>query len=181
MTLLHEIFKYILIIIVIYEAIVTIELKLKRRAEFKKASIRSKEIGKKLIVVGDPYNGIASKYTGVDYTCGDICVDITGCPGCSNGVKSDLESYLKSIDLNEYIIFISCTIEYIPDISVILEYLNKVPKDNLFIVNVQWYNLVCYYYPNFISGELTGSINVMGPNGRYFKNPFQLFTSHVTL
>jgi len=174
MKVLKKIFKYLLIIIVIitiWQTIVTIELKLKRRRCFKQAQKRSKETGKKLIVVGDPYNGVGSIYTGIDYTCGDICVDITGCPKCSNGIKSDLESYLKSIDLNEYIIFISCTIEYIPNISVILEYLNKVPKDNLFIVNVQWYNLVCYYYPNFISGELNGSINIMGPNGKYFKNP----------
>jgi hypothetical protein len=162
----------VILIITIWQVIVTIQLKLKRRTEFKKAIERSKQTQKKLVVIGDPTNGVASIYTGSDYTCGDICVDITGCPSCSNGVKIDLESYLKSINLDEYIIYISCVLEYIPDILVILEYLNRVPKENLFIVNVQWYNLVCYYYPNFISGEPTGSINIMGPNGKYFKNLF---------
>jgi hypothetical protein len=137
----------ILLFIIVYQIIVTIQLKITRRKIFKLAEERSKKTGKKLVVVGDPYNGVGSKFTGPDYTCGDICVDITGCPECPNGVKSDLESYLKSIDLNEYIVFISCTIEYIPDINIILEYLDKIPQENLFVVNVQWYNLVCYYYP----------------------------------
>lgn len=155
-----------------YQAVVTVELKLKRRRIFKQALSRSNETGKKLVVIGDPYNGIASMYTGADYTCGDICVDITGCPKCPNGVKNDLESYLKTVDLNEYVVFISCVLEEILDISNILQLLKKVPKDNLYIVNVQWYNLVSYYYPNFITGEPTGILNVMGPNGKYFKNPF---------
>jgi len=162
----------IVIILTVYQIIVNIKLKLKRRNLFKLAEARSKSTGKKLVVVGDPDNGLASKFTGRDYTCGDICVDITGCPGCPNGVKSDLESYLKTIDLNEHIIFISCTIEYIPDITTILKDLSRVPPENLFVVNVQWYNLVCYYYPKFLTGEPTGLINIMGPNGKYFKNPF---------
>ena len=162
----------IVIIICIYQVILTIQLKLKRREVFIKALERSKLTGKKLVVIGDPYNGVGSLYTGPDYTCGDICVDINGCPNCSNGVKSDLESYLASINLDEYIIFISCTLEYIPDISNILIHLNKVPKENLFTVNVQCYNLVCYYYPNFISNEPTGSINIMSLSGTYIKNPF---------
>jgi hypothetical protein len=163
----------IIIILTVYQAILTIQLKLTRRKLFKLAEARSKFTGKKLVVVGDPDNGVGTKFTGRDYTCGDICVDITGCPGCPNGVKSDLESYLKTIDLNEHIIFISCTIEYIPDITNILEDLSKIPPENLFVVNIQWYNLCSYYYPNFLSGETaTSSINIMGPNGKYFKNPF---------
>ena len=100
----------IIIFIVLYEIVICFIRKIKRRIYYKQAVQRSKETNKKLLVIGDPYNGIASITTGLDYNCGDICVDITGCPKCETGIKSKLEDYLPTINLNDYVIYISLNI-----------------------------------------------------------------------
>ena len=77
-----------LFLLIIYENIISMIRKLKRRNQFKRASKRAQDTNKQLLVIGDPYNGVGSITTGSDYTCGDVCVDITGCPKCDNGVNS---------------------------------------------------------------------------------------------
>ena len=68
MNLILLIIIIILILIIIYELIITFIRKNKRRNIFKLAQERSKVIGKPLLVIGDPYNGLASIMTGSDYT-----------------------------------------------------------------------------------------------------------------
>ena len=77
----------IIVILIIYEVAICILRKIKRRVVFKRAQERAKLTGKKLIVIGDPYNGLASKTTGCDYGCGDLCLDLTGCPNCPKSIK----------------------------------------------------------------------------------------------
>jgi len=162
----------ILIFLIIYEIIICFKRKVQRRIYFKRAIQRSKETHKKLLVIGDPYNGVASISTGADYDCGDICVDITGCPKCEKGVKMKLEDFVKN-NLDDYIIYISCVLEYTTDLPLIQSYLNKVPPENLFIVNVEWYSLMSYIYPYYLTGEQPPSY-VKGPSGKYFKNDLKI-------
>jgi hypothetical protein len=81
---------------------------------------RASNIGKQLIVIGDPYNGPSNATFGCDYQCGDICVDITGCPKCNNGIKTKLEDIIDKIDLSQYVVYVSCVLEYVEDIDKIL-------------------------------------------------------------
>lgn len=159
----------VIIFIVLYEIVICFIRKIKRRIYYKQAVQRSKETNKKLLVIGDPYNGIASITTGLDYNCGDICVDITGCPKCETGIKSKLEDYLPTINLNDYVIYISCVLEYTSDLPLIESYLNKVPPQDLFVVNVEWYSLMAYFYPFFLTGEQPPKY-IKGPLGKYFNN-----------
>ena len=162
----------LLFLLIIYENIISnIIRKLKRRNQFKLASKRAQDTNKQLLVIGDPYNGMNSITTGSDYTCGDVCVDITGCPKCDNGVKARLEDYLPTINLDEYVIYISCVLEYVDDLPLILSYLNKVPYNDLYVVNVEWYTFTAYFYPSFLTGEPRAKW-IKGPFGNYIKNPF---------
>ena len=160
---------FIILIIVIYEIIICIIRKLKRKIYYKKALKRAKETNKKLLVIGDPYNGIASITTGLDYKCGDVCIDLTGCPKCENAIKGKLEDILPTLNLNEYVIYISCVLEYVDDLDSIMTHLNKLNKDDLFIVNVEWYSLMAYFYPYYLTGERPPKYikSFMG----YIKNP----------
>ena len=158
-----------LFLLIIYENIISMIRKLKRRNQFKRASKRAHDTNKQLLVIGDPYNGIASITTGSDYTCGDVCVDITGCPKCDNGVKARLEDYLPTINLDEYVIYISCVLEYVDDLPLILSYLNKVPSNDLYVVNVEWYTITAYFYPCFLTNESKAKW-IKGPFGNYYKN-----------
>ena len=160
---------FIILIIIIYEIIICIIRKIKRKIYYKKAVKRAKETNKKLLVVGDPYNGIASITTGLDYNCGDVCVDLTGCPKCENAIKGRLEDILPTLNLNEYVIYISCVLEYVDDLNSIMVHLNKVNKDDLFIVNVEWYSLMAYFYPYYLTNEQPPKYinSIFG----YIKNP----------
>ncbi len=167
--------KFILFIVllIVYETVICIIRKIKRRIVFSKAKKRTAETGKKLLIIGDPYNGVASKSTGIDYDCGDLCLDITGCPNCPESVKGRLEDTIAKINLNEYVIYISCVLEYTNDLDYIQSFLNKVDPKNLFVVNVEWYSLMAYFYPYFLTNEQPPR-NIYGPHGKYFKNPMIL-------
>ena len=144
--------------------------KYKRRYVFKMANSRAKLTGKKLLVIGDPYNGIASKTTGTDYSCGDLCLDLTGCPMCSgNSIKGRLEDTIGSINLNDYVVFISCVLEYTDDLPSINFYLDKMNQQDLFVVNVEWYSFMAWFYPYFLTKERPPHY-IKLPNF-YIKNP----------
>ena len=154
--------------------IICIKRKITRRICFKKAEERAKLTGKKLLVIGDPYNGIASKSTGSDYNCGDLCIDLTGCPKCKNSIKTKLENIINKINLNEYIVYISCVLEYVDNIDLIIENLNKMNEKDLFIVNVEPYSLSAYLYPYFITKERPPRNIIYSKNNnniKYFVNP----------
>jgi hypothetical protein len=159
----------ILLFLIVYETAICVIRKIKRRILFKRAEQRAKETGKKLLVVGDPYNGLASKTTGSDYTCGDVCIDLTGCPLCPVSLKGKLEDKIKDVNLDEYVIYISCVLEYVDDLDTINSYLNKMNPKDLFVVNVEWYSLMAYFYPYFLTNEMPPK-HIYGIN-RYFKNP----------
>ena len=158
----------ILVIVIIYESFICFLRKRNRRKLYKLAQERSILTGKKLLVIGDPHNGIASKTTGYDYDCGDVCLDLTGCPECPNTIKGRLEDNLTN--LNDYVVYISCVLEYVDDLNLISSYLNKMDPKNLFIVNVEWYSLMAYFYPYFLTNERPPSYIFF--NKGYFKNIF---------
>jgi hypothetical protein len=163
----------ILIFIIIYETIITLRRKYTRRRLYWKALNRSFETGKKLLVVGDPYNGIASIVTGTDYDCGDYCIDLTGCPKCKNGQIMKLEEAVEMMNLDNYIVFISCVLEYVDDIEKIVNVLNKLDNKNLFIVTVEYYSIMAYFYPYFLTKESSPKQIIYNTNPiKYFKNPF---------
>lgn len=145
-------FVVAIILLTIYETLICIKRKYNRRHTFKLAKARSDATRLPLLVIGDPYNGLASIVTGSDYGCGDICVDMCGCK-CDNSVKDKLENFIQKINVNDYIIFISCVLEYVDDLPLILSYLTNMNPDNLFIVSVESYCLMSRFYPCFLTKE----------------------------
>jgi hypothetical protein len=160
----------ILYVIIVYEICIMLIRKIKRRIVYQKAKKRARLTGKKLLVIGDPYNGIASKSTGIDYSCGDICIDLTGCPMCPESVKGRLEDTIGTLKMDDYIIYISCVLEYVDDLEYINKFLDKTSKEDLFVVNVEWYSFMAWFYPYFLTKERPPKY-INGPFG-YFKNPF---------
>ena len=160
----------LIIILIVYEVVICFRRKAKRRMVYKRAKERAALTGKKLLVIGDPYNGIASKSTGYDYDCGDVCLDLTGCPICPVSIKGRLEDNISTLNLDEYVVYISCVLEYVDDLDFIKKYLDKMDQNDLFVVNVEWYSLMAYFYPYFITNERPPSF-ILGPYGTYFENP----------
>lgn len=168
-----NIYIILIFIIIFYEILITIYRKLKRRYLFKKALKRKKITNKKLLVIGDPYNGLASILTGPDYSCGDLNIDLTGCPKCDNSLKNKLEDVIDTINLDDYVIYISCVLEYVDDIDKIINKINSVDPKDLFIVNVEWFSLSAYFYPYFLTNEKPPK-NIL-----YSTNPIKYFTNFI--
>ena len=132
----------------------------KRKKMFAEAQAKSKELGKPLMVIGDPYNGDGSKIHGVSYGCGDVCVDLTGCPNCPNGIETKLPAGLEKIKDDSHVVFLSCVLEYVDDYKKTIEEIKRVGGNNVFAVTLSPYQLTSYLYQ--------GAKNV------FYKNPFTL-------
>lgn len=122
-----------------------------RQKIFKLAQERAKETSKPLVVFGDPYYGLGSRFFNMfmdGYGCGDETVDLTGAPNCPRGIKSDILEYLKKQKSNSKVIFISCVLEYIKNIDQVINEIMRVAgsKDNIFIVTVSQFSLSAYLY-----------------------------------
>ena len=115
------------------------------------AESRAKELGKPLLVYGDPYYGLGSRFFNMfmeGYGCGDETVDLTGCPLCPNCVKSDMLVHLKTKESDSQVIFVSCVLEYIDDIEETISEMKRVAGslDNIFVVTVKNNSFSAYLY-----------------------------------
>ena len=122
-----------------------------RQKIFNLAQKRSQDTSQNLVVFGDPYNGLGSRFYNMfmdGYGCGDETVDLTGAPKCLKGIKSDILEYLQAQKSNSKIVFISCVLEYIKNIQPVVDEIIRVSGgiENVFIVTVSDFTLSAYLY-----------------------------------
>lgn len=114
---------------------------------------------------------------GRDYECGDVCLDLTGCPQCPNQIKDDLLESLKKMERDSLVIYISCTLEYMLDLKSTIKELERVSgsPENLFIVNVEPYSPLHFLFD--------GSRNIIydGPPNVDKINWYRVPNSHKVL
>lgn len=118
-----------------------------RTAAFKLATERAVALNRQLVVIGDPDAGFHTRLSRA-YGCGDVCVDLNGCPKCPTTVVADIT---KSIPLpdDSSVVFVSCVLEYVTDLKGALREIARVAgrSDNVFIVRVQPWTLTARLYP----------------------------------
>ena len=118
----------------------------RRRLFFDLASKKATETKKPLLVIGDPY---ADNYAfSVDYGCGDLCIDINDCLKCSNSSKHDINEGFPTFKDNSYVVFISCTLEYVDNIESVYKELVRISGGNLFVVALEAYSLKTLFARN---------------------------------
>jgi hypothetical protein len=108
------------------------------------------------MVIGDPDNGSTNYLVGRSYGYGDVCVDLTGCPGSTNGVKQKIEEYLPTLSDDSHVIFISCVLEYVDNdkIDFIISEIKRVSGGDYFVVSVDPLSISAIFYPTrWITGE----------------------------
>lgn len=143
----------------LYEMSLSIIRQRDRVRIYKLAKKRVAETKRRLIVYGDPYNGHGSRFYNQfmkTYGCGDICVDLSGCPKCEHGVKSDMLEHLKTLKSNSAVIFTSCVLELIPQVEETIREIKRVAGslDNIFVVTVDSRSLMAYIYKDVGHGSL---------------------------
>lgn len=66
-----------------------------RSTAFQMAAERATALGRRLVVVGDPDAGMHTRLMRA-YGCGDVCIDMNGCPGCPITIVADPASCRRS-------------------------------------------------------------------------------------
>jgi hypothetical protein len=126
---------------------------------YKMAAKHALKIGKPLIVLGCPHNGLEAKLHGPAYGPGNFTIDISGCTkGICEDVmeRSALKSFKAFLD-NSCVVFISCVLEYLEEneIKQTIQEIERVAGDqkNIFVVTVGTSSLSAYYYTSNNNGK----------------------------
>ena len=137
-----------------------------RRHLFEAAARRAYQLGRPLLVVGDPDAGAHTRLVRA-YGCGDLCLDLQGCPMCRVMQAVDLTAGpIPGVADDSVVVFVSCVLEYVSDPEAALRELQRMAgsRDNLFIVFVEPWSLTAALYPGARwAGGLDGERVVMTP------------------
>jgi len=120
-----------------------------RTVAFRSAMERAVATNRRLVVIGDPDAGFHTRFMRA-YGCGDVCVDLNGCPKCPVTVVADLTAGpIPGVDDDSAVVFLSCVLEYVPDIEAALAEVSRIAgsPENAFIVTVQPWTLTARLYP----------------------------------
>ena len=120
-----------------------------RRRLFEAAARRAYELGRPLVVVGDPDAGAHTRLVRA-YGCGDLCLDLEGCPMCQVMQAADLTAGpVPGVADDSAVVFVSCVLEYVSDPEAALHELQRMAgsAENLFIVFVDSWSLTAALYP----------------------------------
>ena len=131
-----------------------------RQRAFDAAARRAALLQRPLVVVGDPDAGAHTRIIRA-YGCGDVCVDMNGCPRCPVTVVADITKKIPGVDDDSAVVFISCVLEYVVDLNAALTEILRIAgsHDNIFLVFVQPWTLTARLYPG---AHWRGAAN--GPN-----------------
>ena len=120
-----------------------------RRRAFEAATRRASSLGRPLVVVGDPDAGAHTRLVRA-YECGDLCIDLRGCPRCQVMQAADLTAGpVPGVADDSAVVFVSCVLEYVADPAAAAAELRRMAgsPENLFIVFVEPWSLTASLYP----------------------------------
>lgn len=120
-----------------------------RRRCFEAATRRAAELGRPLVVVGDPDAGAHTRLVRA-YGCGDLCLDLQGCPMCRVMQAADLTAGpVPGVADDSAVVFVSCVLEYVSDPEAAFREIQRMAgsRDNVFIIFVESWTLTAALYP----------------------------------
>ncbi len=119
-----------------------------REAAYKAAFERASVLGRTLVVVGDPDAGFHTRLIRA-YGCGDVCLDLNGCPQCPVSIVADVTKPLPFPD-DSAVVFVACVLEYVTDPKAAAQEFRRIAgsPSNVFTVFVQPWTLTARLYPN---------------------------------
>ncbi|MDC0720905.1 hypothetical protein [Nannocystis bainbridge] len=120
-----------------------------RSTAFQMAAERATALGRRLVVVGDPDAGMHTRLMRA-YGCGDVCIDMNGCPGCPITIVADItKGPVADIADDSSVVFVSCVLEYVSDLNAALREIARLAgsPENVFVVTVQPWTLTARLYP----------------------------------
>ena len=131
------------------EGVLALQRWQERRKLYDQAAHRAAALHRPLVVIGDPDAGVHTRLFRA-YGCGDLCVDIRGCPLCQVVQVADLAAGpVPGVADDTAVVFVSCVLEYIGDAAAAVRELRRMAgsPENLFAVSVQPWTLTASLYP----------------------------------
>ncbi len=120
-----------------------------RREAFDLAVRRAAALRRPLIVVGDPDGGAVTRLQRA-YGCGDMCVDINGCPMCKVARVADITAGpVPGVADDSAVVFVSCVLEYVGDAAAAVREIGRMAGsvENIFYVSVEPWTMTAALYP----------------------------------
>jgi len=132
----------------VLEAGAALDRHAERTRQYQAAQRRAAELGRQLVVVGDPDAGMHTRMARA-YGCGHVCVDLNGCPQCPMSVTADITKPPLPFESDSVVVFVACVLEYVSDVEVAYRELLRIAGDprNLFVVTVQPWTFTAALYP----------------------------------
>ena len=149
MTLVRTLARWALGAMVTAESVAAYARHDRRTRLFYEAGKRAQALGRPLVVIGDPDAGLHTRLLRA-YGCGDVCVDLNGCPLCPVVRAADItKGPIPGIAANSGVVFVSCVLEYVRDLPAALAEIQRIAGDieNVFIVTVQPWTFTARLYP----------------------------------
>lgn len=133
---------------VVVEGVAALARHRDRSDTFARAEAQARALGRPLVVVGDPFSGAHTRLMPA-YGCGDVCLDLTGCPACPVGHRTDLARDHAPVGDDTAVVFCSCTLEYVPDAPAALAELVRMAGswERVHLVTVQPWTFTAALYP----------------------------------
>lgn len=119
----------------------------KRRTLFAAAQAKATELGKPLLVLGAPVQGVVAKVLGPVHGCGTTCIDAEGCQGCAVQFAGRLEDLLPGIASGSAVVFASDVLEYVDDAPMVAAEMDRISNGNLYLATVEPSSLTAWLWP----------------------------------
>lgn len=119
----------------------------RRRTLFADAQARATALGKPLLVLGSPVQGIVAKVLGPVHGCGASCIDAAGCAGCSVQFAGRLEDLLPGIASGSAVVFASDVLEYVDDAPFVAAEMDRISNGDLYLATVEPSSLTAWLWP----------------------------------
>ena len=117
-----------------------------RQRVYENAHQRAMETGKPLVIVGAPRAGFVTRLLPT-YGCGDLCIDLAGCPTCPEQIQADVGTALQAYADDSAVVCVICTLEYVDEIDTAKSELYRVAGPDLFVSRVEPWSLTAFVYP----------------------------------
>lgn len=120
-----------------------------RSVAFRSAMERAVALDRRLVVIGDPDAGFHTRFMRA-YGCGDVCVDLNGCPKCPMTIVADItKGPVPGVADDSAVVFVSCVLEYVANVDNALKEISRMAgsPENAFVVTVQPWTLTARLYP----------------------------------
>lgn len=133
------------------EAVASFQRFNERQTTYIAAMAAATRQARQLVVIGDPDAGLQTRVMRA-YGCGDLCLDLNGCPSCptSAAVNLDAAGTVQSpVAAGSAVVYCSCVLEYVDNPISAWNELVRMAGDqsNVYLVTVQWWSPASVLYP----------------------------------